>query len=397
MQILWIFLSLVILIITYYFCDLPDKEYAGTEYVQHYDLETIHQKAPVRACDYLLGYKFGRYRTPVHTKNMHSLTAFQTFTQLKAFAYTSITDNENWFIGSALLQFNYNGAVIVYVYNLRTNESYITQKELPLVSMAGIPFFDPNSSAINGCVNWKKGVLGFEGTKCYNVSTGNYDVFLAGKFPRPGPTYEISYSISTKGEAMSMIFPIGPNRPSLVTKFAGTTVSNALLKIGKTKHQFDSTRTLGMMDWTKGLLRRVTYWHWLAMSWSAPASDGTSSRNFYGLQLSEGTYDNDKNVSYESTLWINHKAYHVNSQIIFTQVTPGVKAFESNWTVQSVDRAVDLTFSFGNVIKGSFHYGIIDGDLFHMWGLYSGTINHQGEIIPLKNVPGTLEDHYALW
>lgn len=381
-----IFLSIAIIIFSKLFFHLPDSEYNGAEYAKVYDLETIHSKrTPLSAFNVEKQiYNFGRYRKPVKNLNLHQLTAFQKFAQLKEFAYTAVADEE-WFIGSALLQFHYNAAAIVYVYNTKSNQSHILQLELPLVSFLGTNF-DDSTSVLNGCVTWNK-TLGFTGKKCFNNEEHNYDVELSGTF-NDGVKFEIDYSISLDGESMSMIFPIGPKRPALVTKFGGALSAAAMRLNGK---EYVLSNPLGMMDWTRGLLRRLTYWHWLAMSWT----DGQN--NAYGLQLSEGTYDNANGVSLESTLWINDKAHHVNSKIIFTQLTKEVKPYESDWMVQSEDGSVDLRFRFGNVIKGSFHYFILDGDLFHMWGLYSGTIKFGDEVIRVENVPGTLEDHYALW
>jgi hypothetical protein len=386
-----IFIPILLAVVGYFYLDLPDKEYSGSEFVKFHDLEKISKHTPAATFNSEKGkYAFGRYRSPVKDFNMHQLTPFQTFAELKEFAYTAVADQE-WFIGSAILQFHYNAAAIVYVLNTKTNVSYITQLELPLVAFLGASF-DTNSSAINGCVYWN-GMLGLTARKCYNSLSESYDVQLTGTF-KNGPKYDIQYSISLKGEAMSMVFPLGPKRPSLVTKYAGA-VSSARLVLDGQVHLLHNP--LGMMDWTRGLLRRLTYWHWTTMSWS------DASGNAYGVHLSEGTYDNEKQISLESTLWINHEAHHVAKKMVYRQLNKAVKAFESDWSVvseeenESVEKTVQLTFRFANVIKGSFHYGIIDGDLFHMWGLYSGTIRHNGQVITLKNVPGTLEDHYALW
>lgn len=386
-QVLFV-LSVILAILAYFFFDLPDKEYQGAEYVEVYNLETI-KAAPLSSFDERKGqYNFGRYRSPVKYLNLHKLTKFQNLVQLKEFVYTAVSDDE-WFIGSALLQFYYNAAAIVYVYNVKTNESYISQIEMPFLSSLG-SHFPVNSSAVNNCVTWKNNrIFDFSARKCYNHISNSYDVQLSGKFQQQ-VKYDIQYSISLQGEAMSMIFPIGPNRPSMITKYAGAESSARMVLNDKEYFLSDG---LGMMDWTRGLLRRLTYWHWLCLSWT-DIDTGAS----YGLHLSEGTYDDPSNISLESTLWINSNAHHINSTIVFTPLNPTAKPYETDWQIHSTDGKIQLLFHFGNVIKGSFHYGLIDGDLFHMWGVYSGTVRlDDHHVVSLNGIGGTLEDHYALW
>jgi hypothetical protein len=212
---------------------------------------------------------------------------------------------------------------------------------------------------------------------------------MSGLF-RGDVSFSIDYKMSMVDEAMSLVFPLGPNRASIVTKMGGVAVYDASVQLGEKQLLFKENM-LGMMDWTRGLLRRVTYWHWSAMSFLE-----MNGRRI-GLQLSEGTYDNAKNVSVESTLWVDGQAHHVNSRIIYTQLDKSVAPQNSLWSVTSLDRTVDLLFQPSDVIQGAFHYGIIDGDLFHIWGTYNGRIFHSDESIIFRNVPGTLEDHYAMW
>ena len=172
----------------------------------------------------------------------------------------------------------------------------------------------------------------------------------------------------------------------------------------------DLNDSLGMMDYTRGLLRRFTLWHWLAMSWysTSGSSDGTGTKSTrYGLQLSEGTYDNLQNVSLESTLCVDGSAYHVNIPIIYTQLDKSVKPQDSQWEVKSADGlTIDLKFTPSDSIVNAIHYYIINGDLYHIWGSYTGSIHNteyivgnslDESIIHVNGVPGTLEDHYAVW
>lgn len=347
-----------------------------------------NQGSLVSSYDETLGYAFGRSRRPIMDMNLHKLTTSQRIAQRKEFVWSSVTDG-SLLVGSALLQFGYTTGAIVYVYDSKSGESMRAHLELPLLASFGATF-EPSekfqeSSVVNGCAKWS--VLGLEASKCYNESSRNFDVSLVGRFTN-GKSFDIQYDLSTLGETMSMVFPLGPNRASVVTKMGGAT-SHAKVSIDNKVVVMD--KPLGLIDYTRGLLRRLTLWHWTAVSWRV-------GDNQYGFQLSEGTYDDKNGVSLESTLWVNNVAHHISSRVVYTQLDLSVDKVKSAWSIKTIDGSVALTFKPADAIVGSFRYGIVDGDLFHMWGVYSGSVQlPTGEVISMKNAPGVLEDHYALW
>ena len=325
--------------------------------------------------------------------NLHPLTKAQEYFQKKEFDWTAIANRE-WFIGSAILQFNYNSAIIVYAYDIVRGVTHIKQVEIPLISFIGarfVPDTQNRSSAIAGCAYWSS--PGTSASKCGVVRNGTpaHIVSLQGVF-QDGLTYDITYEMDLSGEVMGMVYPIGPNRASVVNKAGGARVSQVKVQLGGQPVPF--LQGLGLMDYTRGLLRRFTRWHWTACTWY---SRDLSHR--YGLQLSEGTYDTAGNYSLESTLWVDGITYPIQEPITYTPRNSSTPPQSTVWDVSSA--SVHLTFVPQGLILGSFHYYLIDGDLYHMWGLYSGyvlrVIDGTAYRVMLHDIPGTLEDHYALW
>jgi hypothetical protein len=388
---------IAVALFTVLFCnDLKDKEYQNqNDWVSDVDMETIHHVTPPSAYSTSdRKYNFGRYREPIKDMNLHELTTAQRIAQKKEFVWTGVTDGE-WFIGSALLQFGYTSGVIVYAYNAKLNETITTHLETPIVSFLGAKFSaaeaTTHSSAVSGCASWN--FLGLNASKCFAESTSSFEVVLTGTSKKSGAHYRIKYSLAMNDEAMGLVFPVGPNRPSIVTKMGGV-LSKASIEYANGSIVF-LNQPLGLMDYTRGLLRRVTVWYWTAVAWR----DG---EHRYGLQLSAGTYDSNLLYSLESTLWVDGVATHIRSRIVYTPLDTTVATSKSAWTVRSEDNRIQLTFSPMDVVVGNFHYGILDGDLYHIIGTYAGQVDYtsaSGEVVntKLEFAMGTLEDHYAKW
>jgi hypothetical protein len=406
-----VFVLTVTAMTVHFLYELKDPEYVSvSEWVDKIDMESMHKPADTPTMSYAVStqaYNFGRYRRPIADMNLHQLTRAQSIGQKKEFVWTAVSDND-WFIGCALLQFSYTSGAIVYAYNTKLNEVITTHIETPIVSFLGAKFTSgastTQSSAISGCATWN--FFGLNGSKCYNDKNSRFEVALIGKSKKSGKEYKINYSLSMTDDAMGLVFPIGPNRASVVTKMGGTEAAASIEYMNVDTNgvakpvRYQLREPLGLMDYTRGLLRRVTLWHWTAIAWKDASNDTHGHR--YGLQLSEGTYDNAKNVSLESTLWVDGVARHINSRIIYTQLDKSLPPHQSHWSVRSEDGKIKLSFIPLDVVIGDFHYGILDGNLYHIVGKYAGTVeyvNDAGNVVvtALDGVYGTLEDHYAKW
>ncbi|KEG05456.1 hypothetical protein DQ04_21801000, partial [Trypanosoma grayi] len=134
----------------------------------------------------------------------------------------------------------------------------------------------------------------------------------------------------------------------------------------------------------RGLLRRETRWHWA----SATAAAG------HGFHLSEGTYDVG-NRSVENTLYAAGRVRLLDTAVEFQRgVGPDVAA-EATWVITG--DGVQLRFRRVDAHDGELHFGLVDGNLDHAWGVFEGAIEVDGATYVFDNVTGVLERHYALW
>ena len=355
-------------------------------------------------------YNFARRSAAIDDLNMpKSINWVQTMTQRKEFIWVSASDG-NLLFGLALLQFNYISAIVVNIFDTAANRSWKQKIELPFAKLFGFgPTFLPG---VNGKVSpTSKGhsiifnhSFISSASACV-VSTGttlqvSASGFAVEKVSGQNQPFAFSFELSIPSEHLNMVFPLGPHRASAVSKFAGASIVGPLkARVGD--RIIHSPLSVGGIDYTRGLLRRETTWFWTCFS---TIVNGAS----VGVHLSAFTYD-VQNVSMESTVFLDKKMYFVGRPIVWKKLSKGVPSQFSEWTVRTPQSraddgnngheriSIDLHFVPNDLHLGTFHYGVMTGDLYHIWGEYSGSITVGSRSFSLVRTPGVLEDHYALW
>ncbi|KAH9600447.1 Protein of unknown function DUF2804 [Trypanosoma melophagium] len=356
-------------------------------------------------------YVWGRTLKPSYVVQLHPLNVIQQYTQKKEFVWIGLTAGP-WLVGFAVLQFNYVSVFSVQFYNAESGESWKSKTAIPLLA----PFFGgkwvPNKVGNFGPnvgghrVVFKapftshRAAITFTGKSVYIEVTGSVSQCRVSK-TRTTTTqqedeeqelmYEIFGTASLPEEFLGFVFPLGPRRAAVVSKLAAAPLQTPLeLRLGKQKWRGAGYFS---MDYTRGLLRRETRWHWA----SATSPGG------YGFHLSEGTYDIG-NKSVENTFYVSGKAMLIDTAVVFLQETTDVtpKNAEKDidrgiafWTVTG--DGVLLRFRRVDAYDGNFNYGIVNGNLDHGWGIFDGTINVNGVSYSFESVPGVMEEHYAVW
>lgn len=372
---------------------------------QTIEAETVHSAYDLQSNR----YNFGRYATPLLETQLHDLNVVQTVAQRKEFVWVSLTGGD-WLVGMAMLQFNYVASVVINAFNKATLRSYQRKIELPgPFSMWG-PQWTPDdlghTGLIAGCVV-QETVLGVEASFCYEPKTNSVEVKIKSTVFSAeglGTPLNVRFSFSLQGLAFpTMVFPLGPKRAAIVSKIAAAPAAeDAILSLGDMAFVLSSP--VVALDYTRGLLRRLTVWKWMSLSTTSQAAHGidTDLIRSYGMHLSRGTYDFIENVSAESTIFVNGQDFSFldSPNVTFTKLTPDVDPDQSQWTVTD-GRHLNLTFSPKGRFDGRFNYLVVDGALWHMWGLFTGTAplpaRYSEAYVEIKNVAGVLEDHYALW
>lgn len=353
-------------------------------------------------------YVAGRTLLPRFSMDVHPLTALQRYIQLKEFVWIGMA-TADFHLGVAVLQFHYASVLVVQLFQRPSSSSPVAkslkgQRRIvllpPELGVGGewIPDRFPNGSYgphVEGhqilfrglSAPWdtplNDSIITFTaGQVCLNISAA----------VRGGDGSE--YVLQLVGAAaipekrMGLVYPLGPHRAAVVQKVAGAPFTKSLeLRLTSTRGDARETVVLSdgymAMDYTRGLLRRTTAWHWACV---------TEPTTGIGLHLSSGTYDID-DISMESSIH-DHRQNHVeflNQRVLFNPPTSNQKS----WVVESP--SVRLRFVPHDGHDGRVKAGLVNVELNHMWGLYDGEVEWRGTIIHFKGVPGVLEEHYGTW
>jgi hypothetical protein len=395
-------------------------EFAGTAEAR--DAPPVSYDASRRA------YNFGRYTRPIKHMNVGPMSPLHRVAADKGFVWIGMNDGE-WHVSMALLQFNYAAAAVVSVYCPRTNASWSLYRDLPaLLALIGPKFVADGQGRIGvsaGCV--KYGDLWATMSVCYNESTATVDVaadvwlkpdiagvhtapsLLAGSANATRLVFNYSVDIGL-GTFPNMVMPLGANRAVSVSKYAARPIAQGHLSLTTESGTTVASRALGgalaATDYTRGLLRRRSVWKWLCLSTTL---EGTNEP--YGLHISTDTYDfGEKGASSESSVFDRTSdgpgfMFYDEPDVAFRQLNMTArKKTDSQWHITGPD--LDLVFTpHGGTFHGDIHLGVIDCDLWHMWGTFSGYAPRRRRSadaaesgrVPLRRVAGVLEDHFSLW
>ncbi|CUG91525.1 membrane-associated protein, putative [Bodo saltans] len=354
-------------------------------------------------------YNFQRRITGSPLRNMdlpRQLTLPQRATQSKEFLWIA-GSNADWHIGLALLQFQFIGVLVVNIWDVKQNVSWSRKVEVPLAALLGAgPHFRPGSNGhrapgsdghevtfgdhrLNGgcraSVRFTANSDGQLGAFVHfsgNVHASPNSACGEGqqRIRRHGRRYvEFDYAVKVPTDHLSMVFPIGPHRASMVVKFAGASTAPAprirwdkegewmslnasddpttttTQRQQQQQQQQQQQLFLVALDYTRGLLRRETTWYWACVNCVAyrrkpfdttnstshqrhppPRADNVhqlclhvpeenhhylldSTPVRFGFHLSSGTYDEDRSgISFESTVYIDGRVVLFQIPVKFT-------------------------------------------------------------------------------
>lgn len=337
-------------------------------------------------------YLFGRTMAPAFTLELHPLGFVQRMTQMKEFVWVGIS-TADWQMGFAVLNFNYISTLVVQLYSKKYALSVKGRSDELLSSLTrrGACWvansegrYGPHASGHvvlfssgrnEASILFKDGVIQFDVKSRLRAGS---EVRIAGAARLP-PQY------------MGLVFPLGPHRPSLVCKVAAAPLVKPLEvslqlpgQASATQHTFALDEATLAMDYTRGLLRRHTLWRWACV---------TLPERRLGIHLSSGTYDKD-NVSLESAVYDGKsgKAYFLNEKLTFAPLASGNVG---SWSIESESMSLQFEPCAGH--DGRVNARIVNVNLDHRWGDFSGHITVAGERVELNHVMGVFEDHFALW
>ncbi len=167
-------------------------------------------------------------------------------------------------------------------------------------------------------------------------------------------------------------------------KTAGHRVSGILRVDGRT---FDlaAIAARGHHDWTAGYMRRQTFWNWGCLA--GQLADG----RVVGLNVSCGV--NETSFT-ENCFWLDGELHKLDT----VNFTYDPRYVLEPWHLTSADGRLDLGFQPEAEHAERLNAWIVASNFHQLIGRYDGHLfTSAGEELPIRNLLGYAEHHYAKW
>lgn len=272
--------------------------------------------------------------------------------------------NDEIAIGGALIRAGYAGQVFFWACDRRTGELVCDVSQTlpaPAVRVGDDPYMGEVASLWTPTSRFRIDRDGDEIT--ISGSFRGFDLFA--RMRRPN------------GPPITAICPQKRGLVNVTQKQVGFEVSGAL-RLGARTWHLSGPDTLGMLDYTHGLMAYDTSW-----LWAIGAGTNTLGQRV-GFNLISGF-----NGGLESVVWVDGEPFWVGNTSF--RHHPGQP--RAPWYVSSEDGLVDLKLRVEATRAETVDYRVIRSRYVQPLGQWSGTIAG----VPLERCLGVAEDHHARW
>jgi len=305
----------------------------------------------------------------------YGLRPFQRF-RIKRWDYYGVTTPTHYY-SFTLADLGYAGQVFAYVVDFQDGDYHEETLTIPLGRGILLP---RNSTA---------GMSRYESDKAHLVFQSEPEarritVAWPG-FGGQGLSAEVCFGLPVDHESMVIVIPIGHKRFYYNRKVNCMPV-DGWVKVGGERVNLDSNRSLGNMDWGRGVWEYNSFWVW------ASASGFLGDGRRVGLNMGFGF--GDTAAATENALILEGRV-HKFERVDFTY---DASDFMQPWRMVSSDGRVDLEFVPFLDRAAATNLLLITSQVHQMFGRYYGTVRtDDGDRIHLDGLVGFAEEHRARW
>ncbi len=305
----------------------------------------------------------------------YGLRPFQRF-RIKRWDYYGVTTPTHYY-SFTLADLGYAGQIFAYVVDFQNGDYHEETLTIPLARGILLPR------------NSTEGTSRYESDKArivFQVEPQARRVTVAWpEFGERGLSAEIRFGLPVDHESMVIVIPIGPKRFYSNRKVNCMPV-DGWVKVGGERVDLDPNRSLGNMDWGRGVWEYNSFWVW------ASASGFLEDGRRAGLNMGFGF--GDTTAATENALILEGRV-HKFGQVDFTY---DAGDFMQPWRMVSSDGQLDLEFVPFLDRTAATNLLVITSEVHQMFGRYYGTVRtDDGDRIHLDGLVGFAEEHRARW
>lgn len=273
--------------------------------------------------------------------------------------------------GCALAHLRHVGVAFVYVYDLETGELHSHSLRSPFglgLQLAGNP--------VQGESRFRRGGADIRMRYEAQPRQKSLEILL-------GDEIELRAVMPEAGfQPMSLCTRAGYSGWTYTNKTGGLPLQGELRWRGQ-RFDLQALEALGHHDFSCGFMRRETFWNWACFS-------GMSGGHRLGLNLSCGV--NETSFT-ENCLWVDGRLLKTN----FARFRFDRADVLQPWQICSDDGQASLCFTPLGMHRERLNLGLVASNFRQLFGRFDGELNIDGRLIPVRGLPGFVEDQYAKW
>jgi hypothetical protein len=296
---------------------------------------------------------------------------------MKRWDYYGLTTPE-FFLSATLAHIGYAGLVFVYYLDLGTGDLHEDTLTIPLGRGISLP-----RNSDEGDSHFDNGRVRVS----FRVD-GNYRRLLV-DWPRFRGEERLAAELSLlqrpDHESMVIVIPIGKRR-FYYNRKTNCLPAEGWVEYGSLRTAVEPNRSLGNLDWGRGVWEYRSFWVWASASAYLP--DGRT------LGLNMGYGFGDTSAATENAFVLEGRV-HKLGEVAFAY---DPRDFRRPWRMVSPEGRLDLEFCPFSERVAKSNLVVVNSEVHQLFGRYSGTlIADDGEILRIDDLIGFAEEHHARW
>jgi hypothetical protein len=297
--------------------------------------------------------------------------------RLKRWDYYAVFTPQHFF-SATIADLGYAGNIFVYILNFSTGKLHEEGLVIPLSQGVKLP---RNSTTGDASFKDQRAALTFRRLPDRRVISVSWPDFHEGR----GINAEITLAFLPDHESMNIVIPIGKRRFYYNHKI-NCLPAGGYLQYGDYLEEIDSGKSLGSLDWGRGVWQYSSFWNWASASGILP------DRRTVGLNL--GTGFGDTTRATENCLILDG-TIHKLDRVKFAY---NPEDYYAPWQFTDSEGRLQLEFTPFKERLVRTNLLLIFSEVHQMFGHYSGCVKtDQDEMLEIDGLVGFAEDHTARW
>lgn len=196
---------------------------------------------------------------------------------------------------------------------------------------------------------------------------------------------DLMLALPPEHESLTIVIPI-PGKRFYYNRKVNCMPAEGWVEYQGRRYEVHAMEILGNLDWGRGVWEYRSFWVWASASARLPGG------RTLGLNLGFGF--GDASAATENTIILDGRIHKLGQ----VRIDYNPADFMRPWRMASLDGRLELEFVPFYERTAWTHLFVIASEVRQMFGHYQGqVITNDGEVIPVQDVIGFVEEHHVRW